>query len=59
MSLIKSEDVIGYRIDSRILCSACFYKLDPTPQITEDCAILETERDEESLYFCDDCKDEF
>jgi hypothetical protein len=56
MSIIKKEDVIGYETKDGVYCANC---METTKDLTEDEVLLESERDEDKLYFCDNCKKQF
>jgi uncharacterized protein with PIN domain len=55
MAHIKGEDVRGYEVEGKILCSDCMGK-DALTEIVEDQILTESEMEEEDFYFCDECK---
>jgi len=54
MPIVKNDDIIGYRTDDGIFCRNCMDKED-LKEITRDEVILESNRDPDSTYFCDEC----
>jgi len=53
MSIVKSDDILGYWAEGKIYCSEeCFHN-DGNDELTEENIVFERNRDEEAFYFCD------
>lgn len=52
MAIISLEDVVGIFEDRRLLCTNCANK--STPQKSDD-YLLESQKEDDKIYFCDEC----
>lgn len=55
MGIIKSEDIVAYRVDDQIICPDCLQKEYPEGiELTEEMIIERTElENSDDLWFCD------